>query len=118
MYAFGDYPSNPPRLSDQECQWRTIAKLANLAGVVSGSVVTSFITEILFPKGTDVRGAQESALGRYDTVVLTGPKPPELPFAAELPFIAGFVYDVAKGFSNEYRVAAVTKFGVWPAPIP
>lgn len=117
IYTFGDYGTNPPRLIDVPCQWRAPAKLTALSGVVAGFF--SFTsTEILLPKGTDVRGYDEGATGEYDTVVLIGPTPPDPPFASPLPFIAPFVYDVAKGFTNEYRVAIVDKFRPWPIPIP
>lgn len=117
IYTFGDYGVNPPRLTSVPCQWRTIGKVTSFGDVIAGFF--SFVsTEILLLKGTDLRGYDEGATAENDTVVIIGPTPPAPPFAAPLPFLVSFVYDVAKGFTNEYRVGIVNKLRPWPIPIP
>jgi len=112
LFTSGTYPAGPPRLVDVDCQWRTVAKMNGLSGTFGASFPTWF-TELLMPKGTDVR-FNVTALGvvdQQDTVVLkvTG---------GELYFETMYVYDVAKGFSNEYRIALVRTLWPWPIPIP
>jgi len=111
IYSDGDYPSNPPRVVGADCQWRTIAKMHSSSFQVVGYPLR-VQTEILFPIGTDVRFNVDS-LGTIfqDTIDLQVP-------GGSLPFFVEFVYDVGKGFSNEYRVALVIPRFPWPQPQP
>jgi len=117
IYTFGDYGINPPRITGLHCQWRTVAKLSSYGDVIGGFF--SFLsTELIVPAGTDIRGYDENPAGSMDTAVLVGPIPPLPAFAQPLPFQVSFVYDVAKGFTNEYRVGVINKVRPWPVPIP
>lgn len=111
VYTTADYPAGDPRLSGVPCQWRGVAKTTSPYNAVS---ITSFSvpTEILLPAGTDVRSIFETAgTTVFDVILLTVE-------GGQLPFNVIDVYDVGKGFSNEYRVAAVVKRKPWPVPIP
>lgn len=110
IYTFGATITPPPRLFAVPCQWRTIAKMmdaSNIAAIVGVSV----LTEILLPAGTDVRGIFEAPINTPDQFMLG-------PGTLNLPFQAVDVYDVGKGFTNEYRIALVRKLPPWPVPIP
>lgn len=110
IYDLADWPSGSPRLTSISCQWRGVGKAASIYNAVS---VTSFSvpTEILFPAGTDVRSLFESATSSYDIIKL-------YMGGSFRPFRVLDVYDIGKGFTNEYRVAVVVKLAPWTPPIP
>jgi len=64
--------------------------------------------EILLPALTDIR----------DRISPGGADIAEVPAGSGRYYKVQHVDDVAKGFANEYRLAHVSKFGVWPSPIP
>jgi len=76
-----------------------------------GVTATLVLTEILFPPLTDIRGPFDGPIASEDDLVLMVP-------GGTLPFRVFDVYDVAKGFTNEYRIALVRKIPQWPIPIP
>ncbi len=53
-----------------------------------------------------------------DLFCASGPDKLEAPAGSGRFYLVRHVDDVAKGFPNEYRQAIVTKFSVWPQPIP
>lgn len=111
IYTANDLGINPPRLADVPCQWRGIAKLTALDSVFAVSGPPAISTEILLPAGTDVRGSVDGALEQEDDIILSV-------FGVTRPFYVLDVYDVARGFANEYRIAVVRKLPYWAVPIP
>jgi len=77
----------------------------------SGFSNTIGVFEILLPSGTDVRDQYCSPSNAFDLVEL-------LTTGAPLPFQVLLVADVGRGFTNEYRIAYVSKINGWPEPIP
>jgi len=71
----------------------------------------SILTEILLPAGTDVRGNFENPSNNSDWIVI-------LSMGIANSFRVIDVYDIGKGFTNEYRVAVVGKQQPWAVPIP
>lgn len=70
--------------------------------------------ELLLPAGTDIR-TDVTGLAQDDIV--------EVPTGSGRFYVAIWVDDVAKGFSNEYRIAILNQNHTiarppWPAPIP
>lgn len=63
---------------------------------------------VFLPKGTDVRDSYSQPGTHYL----------EIPGGSGRYYEVIIVDDVAKGFTNEYRVAYVSKTGTWPTPIP
>jgi len=111
IYSDGDYPANPPRLAGVLCQWRTIAKLHSSSFQVVGYPLR-VQTEMLLPVGTDARFNVDAFGTIFQDTILLGPGTLDLPFYVE------FVYDVGKGFTNEYRIALVIPRFPWPQPQP
>lgn len=110
VYAHTEYPSGTPRLTDVEAQWRGVGKPTSVYSATAYDYF-SVPTEILLPKGTDIRSIWEEATNLYDVIKLYVD-------GGTLPFRVFDVYDVGKGFTNEYRVAVVVKLRPWPKPIP
>lgn len=105
-------PPNPPptpggTLRTVSCQLR-LMKTAMLNAVSSGFQVGCCL--LLVPKGTDIRMPGFS----WNATIV------EVPAGSGRFYSVQSVDDVAKGFSNEYRVAALitynTLVGCWPAP--
>jgi len=109
VYSQGDYPTNPPRLHLVPCQWRGIAKPTGT--LEQQNLALSIFTEILFDAGTDIRGQFNAPAISEDTITISA-----LGFA--WPFTVFDIYNIGKGFTNEYRVAIVYKQGLWPVPVP
>lgn len=66
------------------------------------------ITQLLFPRGTDVRDA--FSIGGADVV--------EVPQFSGRWYEVQEVNDLGQGFENEHRVAWCQKMHAWPAPLP
>lgn len=101
---------NPPALTSI-CNLQFGRKSMGSAAVFVG-YRTSWMC-VLLPPLTDVRAAQNYSPTGGDTV--------EVPAGSGRYYFCGGVDDVSKGFSSEYRVAAVqatTEWGLWPTPIP
>lgn len=75
--------------------------------VILEAGTTGIPTFILLPALTDIRSARS---GVADAV--------EVPAGTGRYYTVLWVDDVAKGFENEHRIAALTQSGVWPTPIP
>jgi hypothetical protein len=105
-------PVGPPRLT-VVCQLRNAGKLHTGEAYVVDPTTTNFpavvMTEILFPLHTDVRDIYSAPAGS-DVA--------ECPAGSGRFYATSCVEDVAKGFTNEYRVAYALKVGLWPTPIP
>jgi len=63
---------------------------------------------LLVPKGTDIR----------DRFNASGKALVECPVGTGRYYQVNYVDDVARGFTNEYRMAFLNKVGEWPSPIP
>jgi hypothetical protein len=63
---------------------------------------------LLVAKGTDIR----------DKYTQPGTHYVEVPLASGRFYKIDLVDDVARGFTNEYRIAIIRKVGTWPSPIP
>jgi hypothetical protein len=111
IYSHGDWPGNPPRVSGVLGQWRCTAKMTAQTITIAAPTNYLYLSEILLPKGTDVRGRQDGGANLFDTITIEVA-------GTELPFTVEDVLDVGKGFTNEYREALVTKVPFWPVPIP
>lgn len=95
----------------------------NFSQQVSGRLQFVIGVELLCPKLTDIRG-HTAALWNGDLV--------EVPAGSLRLYTVGFVEDVAKGFSNEYRLAIILQLSsqmitytvlpwgayAWPQPTP
>ena len=104
IWRSGNPTSNPPDVVSP-CQLRAAGKQSTGQDVAND---WSFLWAVLFPPLTDVRDAY-SAPGQ-DTL--------EVPAGSGRFYQAALVDDVAKGFTNEYRIAFVLKLIAWPSPIP
>lgn len=71
------------------------------------------VVEVAFPPLTDVRDWFS-----FDGVVLTGADLVEVPIGSQVYYTIVAVYDVAKGFANEYRVGIAYKQPYCPVPMP
>jgi len=101
------------------CQLRLFGREKPLSGSPTpGGNLLVVGSSILFPAGTDVRDGS-CLLGTTDLI--------ECPPTSGRWYIVTYVDDVARGFPNEYRFAAVDKvidginypnFPMWPTPIP
>lgn len=104
------YPPGGPVTGSTEhpCQLR----LLKTAFCVNPTPSLRGATLLCLPKGTDIRGDINGS--QYDLV--------EVPKASGLWYSVWQVSDVAKGFANEYRVAAlnqltaIANMWVWPQP--
>ena len=78
---------------------------------VSGFLAFPLWQEVLLTALTDVRGSFENPINNPDTIAIT--------VAAGLQdFTVLDVYDVGKGFTNEYRVAVVMHKSPRLTPVP
>jgi hypothetical protein len=75
----------------------------------TGIVGMVFVAPILLlPVGTDVR----------DGACPAGPDFVEVPSGSGRWYVALYVDDIGKGFSNEHRAAVLVKSSPWPEPVP
>lgn len=98
------------RIQDVPCQLRGPQR------VWAGEDAANFwvaVVEILFPPATDVRDWFS-----WDGVAMTGADLVECPQGSEVYYTLVAVYDVAKGFANEYRVGQAYKQPRCPVPMP
>jgi hypothetical protein len=92
------------------CQLREL----KTAFLVTGNVLYSMLLAI--PLRTDIRGPTRftGAFANGDAV--------EVPAGSGRFYACAYVDDVARGFANEYRTAALTalinRVGAWPTPLP
>jgi hypothetical protein len=103
-------PHAPWRIANQPCQL-TYGQRVNVASTggtsVAGVIVVSM--SLLLPALTDIRGLQDTV--RYDLV--------EVPAGSGRYYSVSYVDDIAKGFANEHRTAALLAMdGTWTAPYP
>jgi len=99
--------SNPPDVStDGQLTPGLFVTHVGLPG--EGGAFDTATMFLKLPAGTDVRDNGAGAGG--DTV--------EVPAGSQRFYTVGFVDDVSKGFSNEYRFAVLLKQSGWPQPIP
>lgn len=101
-------PTPPYRLVDVPCNlaWGRRTNSASSGGTGSPGTPISCI-DLLLPKLTDIRGPQDDTSA--DVV--------ECPAGSGRWYFVVAVDDVAKGFSNEYRLAVLFAIaGTWVAP--
>jgi hypothetical protein len=110
IYTSGDFGVNPPRLTGVTCQVRGPSKITVFS---SATFITNFpaLQELVIPAGTDLRGTFMTPTSHRDVVVISA-------YGAGYPFQVYDVYDVAKGFTNEYRIGMIYQFGAWTPPLP
>ena len=110
IYTFGTWPAGPARIVASPCQWRATGKPTAFD---SANFIAFFstLTEIVLPAATDVRGPFENPINNFDLITISAIGP-------AWAFEVKDVYDIGKGFTNEYRVAVVCKHAPWPVPIP
>lgn len=77
--------------------------------LVGGNQSWPWTPTLLMPALTDIRD-QFVPGGAGDLV--------EVPAGSGRLYNVVLVEDVAKGFTNEHRLAAIQKTGIWPTPIP
>lgn len=80
---------------------------------ITGSGVLIPAWELLIPVGTDIRDEWSSGIASYDVV--------EAPAGTGRFYTVALVDDVARGFTNQYRLAYLMKtvlYGFWGPPIP
>jgi hypothetical protein len=82
-------PPGLPRLASQPFQWDPVKTF---------STVNSFF---YFPKGTDVRFQNVAVAAQHGDVC-------EFPIGSGNAYYIQYIWDVGRGFSNEYRRALVT----------
>ena len=111
-YDGGDLPPMiPPDLAaDCQLRWCGRGPAEAYAPVVSEETPWQPGWQLLFPAGTDIRDVYSGNVRRKDVI--------ECPSTSGRFYIVNYVDDVAKGFTNEYRIAIVTKTGEWPIPMP
>lgn len=102
-------PNEPPDPPDDQyfCQLRAPGEQqAGLFIITPGNLSATW--QALFVKETDVRDINGGLRGDFI----------EIPLGTGRMYEVVYVDDVAKGFPNEYRMAAVRKITPWPIPIP
>lgn len=103
-------PTPPFREVDVPCNlaWGRRVNTMSTGGTGFSGVPVNCI-DLLLPKLTDVRGPQDSV----------GPDLAEVPAGSGRWYQVTCVDDVAKGFTNEYRIAVLFALvGQWTAPYP
>lgn len=105
VWTFGSGPPALPRLSTP-CQLRGVSSTVAVAFNPSFGFTMPML--LCVPEGTDLRDA--STLSGKDLI--------EVPAGSGRTYQVQYVDDIAKGFSNEWRFAIITKVGLWPTPIP
>lgn len=98
------------RIDNVPCQLRGPQRV--WAGEDSANFWAAVI-EICFPKLTDVRDNFS-----WDGASLAMPDLIECPQGSQVYYTCVAVYDVGKGFANEYRIAVAYKNGRCPIPMP
>lgn len=98
--------ADPPRLSGRPCQLRGPA----FPGAITtgGNLQQPFHWILVVPKREDLRDGWNGF----------SPDFIECPAGTGRFYRVLFVDDIARGFTNEYRIAILTKHGAWPTPIP
>jgi hypothetical protein len=99
-------PPALPRLADMLGQLRAPGR--DYSAGETPPVTATPIWQLLAAKGTDLR----------DAVCITGEDIIEVPAGTGRFYVIKRVDDVARGFTNEYRLAYIIKRGPWPTPIP
>jgi hypothetical protein len=99
-------PPNAPRIAGQICQLRAPGKQTVLQVQYFGVYLPCW--ELLLPAQVDIRDLFTSTSFDFVTV----------PAGTARLYQVEWVDDVARGFSNEYRIAYVYKVANWPHPIP
>jgi len=101
-------PNAPPAVPDDtvDCQLRAAGKQST--GQDSNQQGWPFLWALLVAAGTDLRDVFNG--GGQDTI--------ECPPGTGRFYKVELVDDVARGFTNEYRIAFIRKTGTWPTPVP
>ena len=99
-------PPGAPRLTGIACQLRAAGKQSTGQDPANA---WSFLWALLVPKLTDLRDSANTPSGS-DIV--------EVPAGTGRFYTVQYVDDVARGFTNEYRVAFLLKRAPWPTPTP
>lgn len=99
-------PGDPPDLASVPCQLRASGQRSS--GQDSTDSGWPFLWQLLVTKETDLRD-KFNAPGVYYV---------EVPQGSGRYYVVVIVDDVAKGFTNEYRIGYLRKVGTWPTPIP
>ena len=110
VYSYGDYGVNPPRLTMVPCQLRSVAKMTS-QNFFNLTFLTKVTQELLVPAGTDLRGPDTTPVNTPDSLTIDA-------YGGSYEFVVQSVYDVAKGFTNEYRVALIHLEPNWSPPLP
>lgn len=106
------WPNNPSiggPDDTQPCQLRCYKKDMQTSSNESFFTPRGLLMHLLCPATTDVRW-DPTATGKEDVV--------EVPRSSGRYYIVQYVDDVAKGFPNEYRIAALSQSVAWPWPVP
>lgn len=101
-------PHNPhthPADASGDCQLRGVNQTSATVNPTADLAAGNYA---LFPPLEDIR----------DIHTLNGSDIIEIPKDSERYYLVLNVDDVAKGFTNEHRYAVLTKWDVWPVPIP
>ncbi len=98
------------RLSDVPCQLRGPTR--QWFGEDSANFWAA-VVEVCVPAGTDLRDWFS-----FDGVAVTGADLIECPQGSAVYYTIVAVYDIAKGFGNEYRVGIAYKQPYCPIPMP
>jgi len=104
VWRNGNATTNPPDLT-VDCQLRAAGKQSTGQDPANG---WAFLWSLLIASGTDIR--DDISSGGKDTV--------ECPAGTGRFYSVELVDDVARGFSNEYRIAFIQKVSPWPVPTP
>jgi hypothetical protein len=108
VYTFGTWPG-APRMVNVPCQLRAAEHITSGFGEPLGNSQAA-LPAVLFPTLTDVRDQFCAPINNPDDV--------EVPAGSGRIYAVVNVDDVAKGFTNEYRIAYVGKRITWPHIIP
>lgn len=100
----------PHRIQDVPCQLKQPNRSFGGEDALTFWVA---VPEIVFPPLTDVRDNFS-----WDGVAINRPDLIECPQDSEVYYTAVAVYDVAKGFANEYRLVIAYKNARTPIPMP
>lgn len=79
----------------------------------SATFITNFpaLLELVLPAGTDIRGTFAVPINHRDVISVSR-------YGDAFPFQCYDAYDVAAGFTNEYRIGMIYYFGNWTPPVP
>lgn len=106
IFTFNTPTAGPPRAAGRPCQLRGVSFPTSAGHAANLQQPTSWI--LVLPKREDIRDGWSNF----------SPDIVEVPAGTGRFYRVLYVDDIARGFTNEYRVATLTKHGTWPVPIP